>query len=125
MPHYTTTLSRNPHDFYFKTVFSKRENIIPFLKYFLEQDKYLAEQILPLLDFTSLVFINSEVVSAANLSQLIGDVLLRFNLKDSEHYLYMLIELATRQVIIRSIIPSFLSQKSCFPPVKMNVVSFI
>jgi len=66
MPKYSkkTLLTKHPHDAYFKIVFSKKENVIPFLKYFLSQDSFLAQQVLPLIDFTSLEFINPEVVSS-------------------------------------------------------------
>jgi len=65
-----TLLTTHKHDAYFKTVFSKKENVIPFLHHFLSQDSFLAQEVLPLIDFTSLTFINSEVISSTNLSKL-------------------------------------------------------
>ncbi len=88
----TTSLSRHPHDVYFKTVFAKRENVIPFLNYFLSQNTFLAHKVLPLIDLDSLTFINTEIVSSTKLSKLMGDILLRFNLKKSAHYFYILLE---------------------------------
>ena len=52
MPKYskTTLLTKHPHDAYFKIVFSKKENVITFLNYFLAQDKFLAQNVIPLID---------------------------------------------------------------------------
>ena len=54
---------------------------MPFVHHFLSQNSCLAKEVLPLIDFTSVAFINTEVVSSTNLSKLIGDILLRFSLK--------------------------------------------